>query len=253
VASADRAVGADFTQGPRLARLDGVPPILLPGASRVAGGAYDVLPLGDGRHWSTIHFMGARLLEETPEGAFVSLSHASDGGILRDLLGPFGDGSAWALVVESGIRRLALSPGGDIELSPATDLPRVWKADLTEDLRLAAGARGRAGVVLFRVNPADGTILETAPLHDPELGHAEDVAWISHELLAIADEGGVIRFHRVAADLSTKPAGWWRLPVTPDRAVSLDSNGFELMIATARARIVVVDITGLRGNAWMLF
>lgn len=216
--------------------------------ARESGGAYAVLPDGDGA-WTSGYFLGVRRL--AGDGASLSpVAHGSNPWLAVDLFGPFDGGAVLYLDTQGGLVRAL--PDGDGGLSQATEalFDRGWRGDLDASGSRLAVARQRRGFSLHDL-AADGRVLDSR-FHPLPIEHAVDIAWIDDATLLAGDAYGDLAMIRLEGDgaIATHLVDRFAGESTALQAVAAWPGGAAL--AYASGRVLYIELPSPDAEAWRL-
>jgi len=218
------------------------------GWTRKSGAAADSLSGGDGTEWLAQNFWGVSLVESLPATFGERLGYTpADERNIRQLFGPFEDGSVLAVEDVRGLYRVRRADGGGIEKESLMPRGVYGRAAMTEGGRLAVSELGN-GVHVFDFAP-DGEIIRQFIVRDPRLVHATDTAWIAEDTLAVIDARAGIRFYRVYESGTWTALGLWRPADPPFAITGMDwlPDG-RLAVVIAGNEILLLDASPVTGT-----
>ncbi|MDK2973296.1 MAG: hypothetical protein PWP23_3051 [Candidatus Sumerlaeota bacterium] len=227
---------------------------LLPGFSKHTGTSTSAL-IGDGVAWNTMAYIGVRRMELESDGSLTPLDLVFSQDLVTDLVGPFDDGSAWMLDMDDEIVRLEPSGASGIAASTEHLAARLWRADRSPGGGRIAIARMQRGFLLAEAD-ANGHLLQVRE-HPANVLYAEDVAWITDDLLALADTAGEIVFYTVAPNLGIIEAGRWLEPTGTATISTIAAHDGVLAVGYVNGRVQFLDASNIElpaaaSDVWMI-
>jgi hypothetical protein len=169
----------------------------------------------------------------------VGESGFSSYGSFEDLFGPFADGSVTLVSLDSAVRNA--KAGALFEDSHVTmPISRLQPRASLNRRNLLAVPRISRGAVLVQLS-ATGEPLTSATIA-AEANEVTAAAWVSDDVLALADGAYHVRFYRVRPDGRSALVGRWRPPVAGPlylRAVAAAHD--RLAVGLEDGRVFVVD------------
>lgn len=219
-----------------------------------SGGAYNVLKGDSDTYWITMNDFGIRRISISGNVGSTLDAGVSESDGYRDIFGPFPDQSVAVLVRDTGLH--AVYPGAAEEVfHDRAPLRRLEENASISSRGLVAAPRGESGVALFKLSAGQSPVLLNT--FGSDITEAIATAWISDDVLAVADGINNVRFYWIASDaLWHTLIGTFRPTNLPIYVRALASKHGKLAIGLHDGRVFVVDagataVTTARD--WQLF
>lgn len=174
---------------------------------RESGNGVDLL-LNGNEAWISENYWGVSRVDFSGVSGFTRVAHIfSSDNDFRSIHGPFADGSVVGVETVRGLIRLEES-GGTITEERLTPTSAYEYATMSPGGRIAVGKLDRK-LSVYDIG-ADGRIADETLVDDARLLEAGMTAWISEDVVAVADVRKGVRFYRVGADGYWRALGLWQ-------------------------------------------